>query len=302
MSSPLGDILYLETHDGKILYSPDDDIRFLVYGGFGAPPVDFITRRGYRQHGALVVDYFLQPRIISIEIWHEPACSRQEYWDIRSELHEFLRHNRGGPITLVLREPNGTKRAIEVWANPGLTFPIPPVDVNNWSVDETIDLIAHDPVWFDPDTPAVYVASQQNLNLVFPITFPIQFGSASIISPTTVTYTGTWASYPIITLFGPYTTAVIENVTTGVRIYMNVAIGGAERRVIDLTPGAQSITDQNGNNRFSDLGSNSDLVNFNLRPDPEVAGGIQIVQGVFIGGLLGTTAFQIDYHERYFAL
>jgi hypothetical protein len=298
----VGDILYLQTFDGKTVFVPDEDIRFLVYGGFGAPDVNWITRKGYRQHGETEVDYLLDKRTISIRLWRSPACSRQQYWDNRLALHEFLRHNRNGPLTFVLREPDGAKRALTVRANPGLQFPMPDAESNNWSVDDTIDFVAFDPIWFNPDLHSSYIATIINLNLVFPITFPIQFGSASIISSSSITYQGTWVSYPTITLFGPYTSAVVENVTTGIRIYLTVAIAGTERRIITLTPGSQSIVDGNGVNHFGDLGSNSNLVDFNLRPDPETPGGVQIIQATFLGGITGTTAFQIDYQDRYFGI
>ncbi len=302
MTSPVGDILYLQTADGKELFVPDDEFRMITYGNFGAPPVSFITRKGYKQHGSIEVDYLLEPRTISVRLWRAAGCTRQQYWDNRLALHDFLRHNRGGPLTFVLRQPGGEKRALVVRANPGLQFPMPDADSNNWSVDEVIDFVAFNPIFFDPETPAQYITSQIIQNLVFPITFPIEFGSIYPISRTTITYQGTWQSYPIITVFGPYTQAIIQNGATGVRFDLSVAIDGAERREIDLTPGQQSVRDGFGNNRFSDLGPASNLVDFALKPDPEVPGGVQVIQGTFIGGAAGVTAMQVSYYERFFAL
>ncbi len=300
--SELGDILYLTTADKRSMFSPDNDVRFRVYGGFGAPPVNFLTRRGYKQHGATEIDYLLDPRTISVELWHSPACSRQVYWDNRLGLHEFLRHNRGGPILFVLREPNGKKRALYVRANPGLQFPMPDIDNNNWNIDEVIDFIAFDPIWFDPDSHRNYIASVVDLNLVFPITFPIRFGSSTIISANSITYVGTWESFPVITLFGPYTSATLINSVTAARIYLTIAIAGGESRIIKLTPGAQSVTDASSANRFSELGIDTNLVDFSIRPDPEAVGGIQQINAIFTGGLVGTTGFQVEYNDRYFAL
>lgn len=298
----VGDILYLQTFDGNELFVPDDDVKFLTYGNFGAPPVNFITRKGYKQHGATEVDYLLEPRTVSVELWHSPACTRQQYWDNRLALHEFLRHNRGGPFQFILREPNGNKRALTVRANPGLKFPPPDIGNNNWDVNETIDLIAFDPVWFDPDAHVSYLSGAITAELVFPITFPIRFGSFHTVASTIITYTGTWVSYPTLVIFGPYTSAIIKNEDTGATIYLTVPVGGGDRRVIDLTPGAQSVQDGVGVNHFGDLGINSNLVGFGIFPDPEVAGGVQTITVDFIGGVSGTSALQVNYHDRYFAI
>lgn len=300
--SQLGDIIYLQTFDGEELFVPDPEIRFLTYGNFGAPPVTFLTRKGYKQHGVTEIDYLLEPRTISVQIWQDVRCTRQEYWDKRLALHEFLRHNRGGPIQFTLRQPNGQLRALKVRANPGLSFPMGSPEENGWTIDEPLDFLAMDPIWFNPDTPAVFVSSVVQEELVFPITFPILFESGGVVSTGSITYLGTWPSFPTIRIYGPYTTATITNVTTGISVYMTVAIAAGERRTIDLTPGSQSVRDGFGVNRFSELGAQSNMVDWNLRPHPEVANGIQNVQASFVGGTAGQTAFEISYQERYFAL
>ena len=298
----VGDIIYLQTADGEQLFVPDDEVKFLTYGNFGAPPVTFLTRKGYQQHGVTEVDYLLEPRTITAELWHSPACSRQQYWDNRLALHEYLRHNRGGPLLFVLRQPGGSKRALVVRANPGLQFPMPGTDINNWNVDEAVDFLANDPIWFDPDGHSELVVSALDLNLVFPITFPIRFGIAGSLSSISITYAGTWVSYPTLTLYGPYSQCIIDNMTTGVRITLSVAITGAERRILTLTPGEHSLVDGFGANRFSDLDVSSDLVDFCLRPDPEVAGGVNVIQATFVGGTVGVSGMQIGWHDRYFAI
>lgn len=296
------EFIYLQTADGNTLYVPDEHVKFLTYGNFGAPPTQFLTRKGYKQHGVTEVDYLLAPRTITAELWRTPACTRQQYWDNRLALHEFLRPNRGGPLWFVLRQPDGTKRALVVRADPGLQFPMPPTEENAWNVNEAIDFVAHDPVWFDPDSHTELSGGALAQQLVFPITFPIWFGSTHILASTTVTYTGTWISYPTLTVFGPYTSCTIKNVDHGETINLIIPIAGGESRSIDLTPGAQAVTDQLGYNRFGDLGVASNLVGFGLYPDPEVAGGVQTITADFVGGIANTSALQMVWHDRYFAL
>ncbi len=298
-----GDIIYLQTADGNNLYVPSDNVKILVWGNAGAPPTNFITRRGYLQHGSTEVQYLLEPRTITAELWHSPACSRQEYWDNRLALHEFLRPNRGGPFQFILREPNGSERALTVRANPGLQFPIGnPGENNNWNVDEAIDLIAFDPIWFDPTLHRLYLSGAVNQQLVFPITFPIFFGSTHVLAYDTIMYAGTWVSYPTLTVVGPYTAVAIKNVQANATIYLTVPIGAADRRIITLTPGAQSVTDGFGVNKFGDLGEDSNLVDFGLLPDPLAPGGQQLIVADFTGGAALTSALQIEYMDRYYAI
>jgi hypothetical protein len=301
MTEQLGDLIHIATADGNELFFGDDDFRLLTYGGFGAANTQFITRRGYKQNGSTEIDYLLQPRTITVEMWHSPACDRQTYWDNRAAFHDFLRPNRNGPITFTLRTPNGNLRSIIVRADPGLTFQGQSGN-NNWNIQEQMDFIAFDPLFFNSAQVVNTLSSAVQTQLVFPITFSISFGTSDVFLTTgTITYLGTWKSYPIITLTGPYTRAVI-NQETGVTIFMSVAIAAGEQRIIDLTPGAQSITDGSGNNKFSDLGAGSNLIDFAILPDPEAADGIQEITIQLVGGTGGVSGASLSYYERYFAL
>lgn len=300
--SQLGDLIHIATADGNELFFGDTEFRLLTYGNFGAADTQFITRRGYKQNGSTEIDYLLNPRTITVELWRSPACDRQTYWDHRKELHDFLRPNRNGPITFTLRTPNGDLRSIIVRADPGLTFPAQGNN-NNWNIQEQMDFICFDPLFFNAAQSTISLSSTTQVQLVFPITFPISFGTSDIFLTTaTITYLGTWKSYPIITLTGPYTRAVITNVQTGIVLFMSVAIAAGEQRIIDLTPGSQSITDANGVNKFSDLGAGSDLIDFAIFPDPEVAGGIQSITIQLVFGVAGVSGASLSYYERFFGL
>lgn len=301
MTEQLGDVIHIATADGNELYFTDQDFKLLAYGNLGASPTEFITRRGYKQNGSTEVDFLLQSRTISVELWRSAACDRQTYWDNRAALHEFLRPNRNGPIIFTLRTPNGNLRSIVVRADPGLTFPAAPQN-NNWAIQEQMDFIAFDPLFRSTAQSTITLTSTTQTQLVFPITFPISFGTSGLFLVTgNITYLGTWASYPIITLTGPYTRAVLTNQQTGVVIYMSVAIAAGEQRIIDLTPGAQSITDASGNNKFSDLGAGSNLIDFAIQPAPIVAGGIQQISIQLVDGT-GSAGASLAYYERFFAL
>lgn len=298
----LGDVIRLETFDGLQIVFNDGVLSLLDYGQFGAPPTDFITKRGYKQHGVTEVDYLLNARDIPMEIAQASACDRQTYWDNRAALLNFMRPNRNGPMTLTVRTPNGDERSIIVRANPGFTFPPVQQTNNNFGIRESIELLAFNPVWFDDAATDLVMSAATQVQLVFPITFPISFGTSDEQFTTgTIIYVGTWVEYPIITLTGPYNSATITNQATGVSIFMSVPIILGETRIIDLTPGQQSIVDGNGDNKFSDLGPGSNLVNFNLRPDPEVADGLQEITVTMPGGTSDSGA-SLSYRNRYIGI
>lgn len=300
--SQLGDVVKIETADGNELFFTDHDFVLRAYGNLGAPPTNFITRQGYKQNGVTEVDYLLQPRTISIDLWRSPACDRQTYWDNRLALLEFLRPNRNGPITFTIRTPDNDFRSIVVRADPGMVFPANPNN-NDWALQEQFDFTAFDPTFFATDQTVTVLTAASQLQLVFPITFPITFGTSDeFLTTGTITYAGTWKTYPIITLTGPYTRAVIQNLETGINLFMSVAILTGEQRIIDLTPGAQSITDASGNNKFSDLGAGSNLIEFAIFPDPEVTDGQQEITVQLVDGVNGVSGASIAYYERYFGI
>lgn len=302
MPDQYGDVIHIETADGNELFFTDTDVKLLAYGNLGAPPTQFITRRGYKQNGQTEVDFLLNSRSITVELWHSATADRQEYWDNRKALHDFLRPNRNGPLTFTLRTPNGNLRAIIVRADPGMVFP-PQSGNNNWAVDESFDFIAFDPTFFNAAQVESVLTASSQLQLIFPITFPITFGTSDeYLSTGVINYEGTWKSYPIIALTGPYTRAVITNQAAGAVIFMTVAIVAGEQRIINLTPGSQSITDAAGNNKFSDLGVGTNLIDFALFPDPQVPNGQQEITVQLVNGVAGQSTASLFYNERFFAL
>lgn len=293
--------LIFETADGLTLVMPDSVYSYeTLPGNFGLPPTNYIVRQGYRQDGSTEIDYTLGEREFDLDFWRAPACDRATYWANRAELVDYFRPNRNGQLTFKVVQADGTTRALMVRAIPGFTFTAQSNN-NNWNIRESINLRAFNPIWFDPTANSIAVVSSVSNDLVFPITFPIQFGASGLLFTTSITYTGTWKSYPTLTFTGPYTSVVVSNLTTGVSIFLSVAITAGESRILDLTPGSQSLVDGNGDDAFGDLGPTSNLVDFNLRPDPEVVGGIQTIEAVLYNAS-GAAGFTISYFDRYIGI
>lgn len=303
---PDTDVHIFTTDDGEqlIINNTNPPLFIPMYGSFGAPAIEYQTRRGYKQDGATVIDLHLATRPITISFHRSAECTREEYWEVRAALIDLLRPNRGnnGALTYTLRRAGGTKRSLVIYPMPGFTFPPTSPDENSWQIDEPVNFVAFDPVWFDPSTAAVAFSGVAASHLIFPETFPIVFSPDGTEYTATVTYLGNWVSYPVIAITGPYATAVIENVTTGVSFSLIQNVGAGEQRIITLTQGAQSIVDQNGVNKFGDLSDTSNLVDWNLRPAPMVAGGVNQLRMTLTGGVLGTSDVSIAYNSRYMGI
>lgn len=301
------DVQSFETFDGEILTLANqegDSLFAISYGNYGMPPVEYLTRRGYKQDGSTVIDYTVNDRSILITFYQKTACTRQQYWQYRAALIDFFRPNRGGALTLTVREAGGNKRALKIYAAPGFVFSPTSPDESAFVLEEAITFIAYDPIWYDPASATTVLTGIAASQLVFPATFPIVFSPDGTTYSTTINYVGNWNSYPIVTLTGPYTSATIRNVSTGVAVVLFVTIGAGQQRIIDFTPGSQSIVDENGVDQFGDLSPspNSNLVDFNIRPHPLVLNGVNDIEITLVGGVIGTSAVTIAYNARYIGI
>lgn len=294
----------ITTDDGYTESFADDESQALVsVGNLGASPVDFQVFRGYKHHGEREFGYSLKPRSIAIDLWAEHESTRQAYFDLRARILDLMRPNRGGPMTLTVLLPDMQKRSIRVRGNPGPVYPATP-DSNFWGLRESIELVAFDPIWFDPDSHdfsgITYSADRE---LVFPIDFPIWFGEddSTVFSTGDITYLGTWDSYPTITLHGPYDWARVQNSVIRAYVALVVPIRAGETRTINLTPGKQSIVDGNGDSRFGELAAGSNLLGFGVKPAPRAPGGVQVLS-VTMQGKSGASSATLSYNDRYYAI
>lgn len=277
----MSDLFSLVTADGNGIYFPDEARAILAHAGFGAPPTQFIRRTTRDLVGSIEVDYVLSPRLLTLHLWAKPEADRQDWWDQRLALHEFLRPNRGGPITLTLIQPDGTKRSIVVRASPGLVFPAPSPDGDIWRIEENLEFVALDPIWYDPDE-TVYSA------VATTTTWSKVFNVANV---------GTWQVFPALTITGPFTQFVFTNGATGAVITLAAAVTSVQSRTITLTPGALTVVDQDGVDRFSEIDPPSDFVQFFLAPDAVAA-----ITADISGASAGQTSVSVAFNARYFGI
>lgn len=275
--------------------------------GGGLPPITYIASSGPFQDGQTLRGYRLQPRAYILLVrWQ--GCSREEYWRLRAKLLDRVRPNRQtigtlNPYRLRKRYLQGDAlqvRDLYVMPAQGPEFiGRNPQQWDEWGFSETIRFIAHDPTWYDGDTTSVAVTPTTTDNLVFPFTAPFIFGSGVISHSEAVTYAGTWAAYPTITIDGPVNGPQITNVTTGEALKFSYNVVAGEQVTIDL--GAKTVVNNFGANLIGYLTADSDLATWHLEPAPGAAGGINTIS--FAGfGATGATLFTISYQNRFIGL
>lgn len=122
-------------------------------------------------------------------------------------------------------------------------------------------------------------------------------GGTAFLSPS-IQYPGDLPEYPIISVRGPITGLVMNNVASGKSIALGTnAIAAGETYVFDLRPGYKTVTLGTVNKR-SALADYSDWDEWYLSPDPE---GVQGSNPIYVYGTntSGSTQITIVYYERY---
>ena len=284
--------------------------RALVSGpsGSGMPPVEYATQQGAYQHGETVTSYRFQPRIVQL-VYRRNASNRDGYWRIRDELVDVLRPNRktigNVPQPLVLRgiRPDGRIRDLDVLIDRGPEFESTGSDWDEWSIQEGLRLIAHNPAYYDPTTLPLSFVFTMSGELSFPISFPISFGASRSIEDQSITYVGNWIEYPVITITGPCNYVIISNLTTDEEITFNYPRSAGQQVVIDTRHGRKTaidpaITDINdpGYNLLG--GVSGDLGTFHIEAAPEAVGGVNDLR-VFLSTPTTFGTVDISYNTRY---
>jgi len=280
----------------------------LTESGWGTPPINYITQRGPFQHGETARDYFLRPRVIQMLI-RQQFCNRDDWWGGRALLLDSIRPNRQTVPTAIdpgqLRriQSDGSIRDLNVYITQGPRFePRNRTNWDEWAFQEVLRFIAYDPVVFDPTEVEVVLGLALTEELVFPIDFPIFFGASVIDDTVTLTYLGTWETYPIIVITGPLSDFRIVNNTTGEAIEITFDVPLGDTLTIDLSYGAKTVVDAGGTSRIGAVTSDSDLATFHIAPDPEAPGGVNSLRVTGSGAQPDITQVAVDYFTRYFGI
>jgi hypothetical protein len=273
-------------------------INYMGDQGFGMAPMHRITQRGPLQQGDSDIDFRLDPRVLQVPLFVD-ATTIAEHYAVRAKLMQiFTPSNIVGTLTVTV---DSFVRSIDVEVLGGLTMDI---DVKaGYSVRAVVQLRAADPTWYDP-TPQVITLTPSIAGTAFaiPMAIPLTMGTASINSTTTVSYDGTWLSYPIITAIGPITGLSITNNTTGDVISLGaVAIGAGTTYIIDLRYGYKTVKTTAGVNKIADVTAGSNLATFAIVPAPTATGGVNSIT-VTSSSSSSPAEVSLTYYTRYIGI
>lgn len=300
----VGELYQITTFDGQVFDMSDYSTRAVLTtpGSMGMPPIEYITRKPYKQPGEVELNYRLNVRDFTV-LFATNGCSRAAYWQARTDLINFCRPNRGGPLTFTVIMEDNTRRSI-VARSYSPTFPEQSVEEwREWGFTEQLALHALNPTWFDSTINTLSIGNGELDELAFDITFDdehIFFEDISFFGLATITYTGTWYSQPIITINGPFTSALIYHVELNNFIQFLLAVPAGSSLVIDLESNPPSVT-VNGIDRFGYLAANSDISQFRIEVDPLIPGGVNHI-GFTLVDNLPTTSASLTYKTRYIGI
>lgn len=263
-------------------------LRYLGDQGFGMAPMHRITQRGPLQHGDSDIDFRLDPRILQLPLVVEASTISAGYSAREALTKIFTPANGVGTLRII---SDDIDRAIDCVTLGGMDFN---ADVAmGWHVRTVVQLRASDPTWYNP-TPISGGATPSIAGTPTPVPLlvPWTAGASALNSTLSITNSGTWLSYPIITAVGPITSLVITNTTSGDKIEVSGTIASGDTWTFDLRYGRKTVIDQTGANKSSSITADSSLATFAI----ERGANAITVTGSSTGA---ASAVNLVYYTRY---
>lgn len=271
---------------------------------FGMSSHDISSTKGPFQQGETVLSQRLNTRVVTLELRHN-GISRDKFWTHRTTLVDYLRENRSqltlptpGQLIRTYMKADGTivSRALDVVFTAGAVLNLNSNDQwDNYSLQETITFTAFDPLFYDP-TPVSHLVITPTEELIFPMTYTFVLGTYAFSD--TITYTGTWQTFPTIKITGPAQNVCIINRSTGQRLNLKYAIPAGEVVTFNLDYGFKTVTDSCGNDLIGYI-YDSDIGTFCLECAPLITGGINQIEVYLDGYDALSTAIEFVYYLRY---
>lgn len=280
-------------------------------GGWGLPPIDWVRTRTYQQDGESELAYYLQTRRFALSIGGS-GCNRNQLWQLRRNVLEAVRPNRGGQLTFVFTNSEGNQYAIKGRA---LSPNFPSSDEEEWyefGYQDELEIEAIEP-WFFNYSQSVDSGTQGTDNhLVFPFAFDgvdMVFGSGTFWGSATINYTGSWYAYPKLVVHGQASNIIITHVELGYRIAWLGSLTTTDSLTIDLRNNYSStgqyegvlVYNAAGANQFNYLDPLSNLLQFRIYPDGEVAGGVNTLR-LEAQSTDSNTSFTVTYNTAYIGI
>jgi len=267
---------------GSSVFNMSDNTycRVTAMQGIGPMPVQRIVEQGPLQHGATDRGFRAQQRLIRLMLYFQ-AGDPTTYWGRREDLNEILEPtNALGQLRFDLG--NGSRRQIDV----ALQGAVMDSRAGDAGVEQfAVDFLCPNPAFYDPNGKAVtFGIDYSSKTFEIPMIIPLGIGQSIIDASQTITYAGSWRSYPYrIRIVGPITDCVITNESTNEKLdFTGSSIAAGDRRDIDLRYSYKTIKDSTGANQIAELTADSDLTSWHLDTISVTATGATAVTEIYI--------------------
>ena len=241
-------IIYTNSNSESItLYHKPFILQFVE--GLGGLTADTQTEKAPYQDGTTYIDTLLNDRVIAIRATISEQTDAQLETRLRKLTRVFspklglgtLRYERNGIIREIKASVMSTPAMPQNRSASGIGFQ-----------ETLIELLAPDPLFYDPDFVEVQLASFEG-GMTVPLTIPFTLGTLG--TSVTVDNQGDVSTPLLFTLFGPLENPVLKNNTTGEEVQVNKNIQAGEKLTIFTGFGEKSVelTDTGGvtENAFS---------------------------------------------------
>jgi hypothetical protein len=271
------------------------DYGILKLGGFGLAPLHRLNERGPMQHGTSDRGFRLDPRVMQLALV-AMGDDYDDYWAKREELLDIFAPD-DDPIILRHTDSRGTVKQIDCHVTGGMEMNSE--NARGTALEVAVELTADDPSWYNPEWQALtFGISAGGHSMVVPLVVPWKVGSSIVNMTKTIVYTGSWESFPYITITGPITDCVITHVATGNKLdFTGTTIAAGQQYVIDCRYGYKTVTKvSDSSNKISEL-IDSDLSVFRLltRRSSLAPGG---ANDISVTGTAATSATEIYFQYR----
>lgn len=260
-----------------------------AWEGVGLNTITRLASQGPQQRGDSDRGFRVQPRFVTL-VLKVTGTDEADLDARKAQLFQLVKPD-GIARTLVFTKAGvGDESSVDIdpvediSADDGLRY----IDVQYWSHEvsgrfarrhEKVGVIfkASDPDFYGPSGVATFGQSGGSGGFSVPMPVPHGVGSSTLSETKNVTYAGTAPVFPSVRISGPIDDAVFENLTTGEVIdFTGINIADGDWVEIDLRYGFKRVLDQD--DVYVQVSEDSDLATFHLAPDPEAAGGVNVLK------------------------
>lgn len=224
--------IYTNAQGRSITFAQKGTYIIANYSGLAQSEVIPISSRGYRQIGKTLAHTGLGLRIIQLDFYLH-SNTMEEFYEKRRELAQIF-NPLLGEGTLIYSN-NYTTKSIAVLPT------LAPQPINKMGSLQlfSMELTAHNPLWYDVEDNRVRMAGFEN-----GLTYPLEkewYRFADISSSMVITNVGDWTTPVKFEFSGSASNPTIANATTGEQIAVNKAMENGEQLIIDTAFGNKTV-------------------------------------------------------------